>query len=153
MMSASVLLKQLSIGVIAAGLLAPSFSAGAADSRAVEELTPILNQHPCKRACKVQAHATEYSLDPVDLNGDGRYEYVVTDEGLCGSGGCAQMLFMRGGRSWTKLLDLIGGRLTLMSTRSHGFADIVVPQVVYEPHKHSVNVTYRWDGRRYQASQ
>lgn len=152
-MSASALLKQASMGVIAAGLLAPSFSALAADALAVEDLTPILNQHPCKRSCKVQAHATEYTLDPVDVNGDGRYEYGVTDEGLCGSGGCAQMLFMRDGRGWTRLLDLVGGRLTVMSTRSHGFADIVVSQVVYEPHKHSVNVTYRWDGRQYQASQ
>lgn len=148
MMSASVFLKQASMGVIAAGLLAPSFSA-----LADEDITAILNQHPCKRSCKVQAHATEYTLDPVDVNGDGRYEYVVTDEGLCGSGGCAQMLFMRVGRGWTKLLDLVGGRLTLMSTRSHGFADVMVSQVVYEPHKHSVNVTYRWDGRQYQASQ
>lgn len=151
-MSASALLKQTGMGMIAAGLLAPSFSALAADLRAVEDLTPILNQHPCKRACKVQTQATEYTLDPVDVNGDGRYEYVVTDERLCGSGGCAQMLFMRVGRGWSKLLDLVGGRLTLMSTRSQGFADIVVSQVIYEPHKHSVNVTYRWDGRQYQAS-
>ena len=98
--------------------LAPAFFltlAGLAHGDAlfnVAEIAPVLDKHPCKTTCKVQENASDYTLTPVDLNGDGRYEYLVKSEADCGSGGCAQGLFIRGNTGWVKLVENQGDMVT-----------------------------------------
>ena len=91
-----------------------------------------------------------HHLEPVDLNGDGTRQYLVRDEGRCGSGGCAEALFMRVGNGWKKLLDNFGS-LQVMNKRTKGFADVVVSYSVYNPNKHTVQKTYQWDGQQYRT--
>lgn len=136
--------------------LAPAFFltlAGLAHGDAlfnVAEIAPVLDKHPCKTTCKVQENASDYTLTPVDLNGDGRYEYLVKSEADCGSGGCAQGLFIRGNTGWVKLVENQGD-MKVTNRRTNGFSDIVVSGFAYTPSKHQVRRTYRWDGRQYQA--
>lgn len=146
MLSNRISLKQTIICVITVGLLALGMLAVADEDLRVEEIAPILSQHPCETSCKVQG----YTLEPVDLNGDGTREYLVRDEGRCGSGGCAEALFMRVGNGWKKLLDNFGS-LQVMNKRTKGFADVVVSYSVYNPNKHTVQKTYQWDGQQYRT--
>ncbi len=150
MLSHGVPLKQTIICVITVGLLALDMPAVADEDLPVEEIAPILNQHPCETSCKVQGNPFDYTLEPVDLNGDGTREYLVRDEGRCGSGGCAEALFMRVGNGWKKLLGNFGS-LQVMNKCTKGFADVVVSYSVYDPNKHTVQKTYRWDGHQYRT--
>jgi hypothetical protein len=141
---------QTIICVIIVGLLALDVLAVADEDLPVAEIAPILNQHPCATPCKVKENSFNYTLEPVDLNGDGRREYLVRDETRCGSGGCAEALFMRVGNDWKKLLGNFGS-LQVMNKRTKGFADVVVSFSVYDPNKRTVQKTYRWDGQQYRA--
>ena len=143
-------LKQTIICLITVGLLALDMPAVADEDLPVEEIAPMLNQHPCETSCKVQGNRFDYTLEPLDLNGDGTREYLVRDEGRCGSGGCAEALFMRVGNGWKKLLGNFGS-LQVMKKRTKGFADVVVSYSVYDPNKHTVQKTYRWDGQQYRT--
>ena len=57
------------------GLLILSAPLLADEAYRIEEISPILKQHPCKKTCKVQVASAEYTLSPIDLNGDGIVAY------------------------------------------------------------------------------
>ncbi|MBK6358128.1 MAG: hypothetical protein IPF44_16155 [Betaproteobacteria bacterium] len=132
------------------GLLILSAPLLADEAYRIEEISPILKQHPCKKTCKVQGASGEYTLSPIDLNGDGIVEYLVHNE-ACGSGGCADGLFMFVGNGWKKLLEVAVGGMEVASTRTNGFANVVIWQESYEPQRHTVRHLYRWNGQRYVA--
>ena len=144
-------LKQTIICMITTALLASHMPAVADEDLPVKEIASILNQHPCETSCKVQGTQFDYTLEPLDLNGDGTREYLVRDERRCGSGGCAEALFIRVGNDWKKLLGNFGS-LKVINKNTRGFADVVVSYSVYDPIKHTVQKTYRWDGHQYRTS-
>ena len=140
----------IAICVAGIGSLILSAPVLADDAFRIEEIAPLLKKHPCKTTCKVQGASDEYTLSPIDLNGDGNVEYLVHNE-ACGSGGCAEGLFMFVGNGWKKLLEVAVGGIEVSSRRTNGFADVVIWQESYEPQKHTVRYLFRWDGQRYVA--
>ncbi|MGB4913179.1 MAG: hypothetical protein WBO95_13845 [Candidatus Dechloromonas phosphoritropha] len=140
--------QRIVICVAGTGLLMLCAASHADEALRVEEVAPILKKHPCAKTCKVHGASFVYTLTPIDLNGDGTAEYLVRDE-ACGSGGCAEGFFMRQGNGWKKLLGVSVGGLEVSNRRTNGFADVVIWQMDYDPQKHEVRTTYRWDGQRY----
>ncbi len=115
-----------------------------------DEIAPILRRHPCSAACTVQTPLSQLTLRPFDMNGDGTSEYHVADT-ACGSGGCAEALFMHTPNGWTKLIGVSVGRLEVMKTRIKGFPDVAVHTVSHEGARRNVQTIYRWDGYAYRA--
>lgn len=133
-----------------AGFLVGAVPAVADEPLPAEEVAPILIKHPCTTPCLVNVDSSKYALTPIDLNGDSVPEYLVRDVD-CGSGGCSEGLFIRAGTDWKKLLGVAVGGINVGSKRTNGFLDLVVWHQEYEPQKHEVRVTYRWNGERYIA--
>lgn len=115
-----------------------------------DEIAPILKRHPCSAACTVQAPSFQLTLRPLDLNGDGTAEYHVADTS-CGSGGCAEALFMHTPNGWTKLIGVSVGGIEVMKTQTKGIPDVVMHTVSHEGPRRDVKTIYRWDGYAYRT--
>src|SRR5262249_4232443 len=61
----------------------------------MDRIEGILNSASCPLSHECEADG--YTLRSVDVNEDGLPEYIVVPPGMCGSGGCRELLFMREG--------------------------------------------------------
>lgn len=138
--------------MLLAFLVGYSATTAADDTLSLEEIAPILKRNPCKADCKVQTASDEYFLQPIDLNGDGVFEYQVAST-ACGSAGCAEALYQNTPNGWKKLLGVSVGGLEIKNTRTNGYVDVLVTTASYTPQKHVVHSFYRWDGHAYKMTE
>lgn len=136
--------------LVAGGMACFALPSLADEALTTDEIAPILKRHPCSAACTVQTSMFQLTLRPMDLNGDGTAEYFVADTS-CGSGGCAEALFMHTPNGWTKLIGVSVGGLEVMKTQTKGFPDVIVHTFSYQPNKHGVKTIHRWDGYAYRT--
>ena len=83
-------------------------------------------------------------LEPVDLNDDGKMEYIATgDVKDCGSGGCGETLVMFQETMWVRLAEHFGS-MEVLTTKTKGYRDIVLGWTDYR-----WDVDLRWRGVRF----
>lgn len=97
-------------------------------------------------------HISSYKRADADLNGDGRPEIFiyVTDQGYCGSGGCALIVLSRQGKRFRQVLRTSINQLpiSLLPTSTRGWRDVGVTVFgggIRQPY----TARLRFNGRRY----
>ena len=88
------------------------------------ELVSILSkptlQCPSVGSCEIK----QFTLEPVDINGDGKNEFIVTHGDYCGSGGCTTVLMAKASdNKWAPLAGNFGG-ISVMEKSTKGYRDI-----------------------------
>ena len=69
--------------------------------------------------------AEGFILEPVDLNDDGKMEYIVIESfRACGSGGCSSTLIEFQETMWVRLAE--AGNIDVLTTSTKGYRDIVL---------------------------
>jgi hypothetical protein len=125
--------NKLCIGMATVVLLAtalPSQAGQSLDAGAKRQLAKqVLKDSPDFRECLGDENSKEISLDvkPVDLNGDGEPEYLVStsDECACAGVNCEQWVYQRTGKGWQQLASDQGFSIKSLKTRHNAYADIV----------------------------
>lgn len=114
------------------------------DATEVAMITEILESSRC-RAMSCVGFA--YRLYPVDVNGDGTFEYVV-ERTECGSGGCETALFMRREGGWVSLVEVFGA-VFVEETETNGLRDLTLSYKDYpeEGRCEVKRVHLMWNGR------
>lgn len=85
----------------------------------------------------------------VDLNGDGRKDYIIQSApSLCGNGGCDYAIV--DGASGRSLGTIFGGTLVVGGAAAHGFP--VIETVSHLSAESVTDATYSFDGLRYVQS-
>lgn len=66
-------------------------------------------------------------IELVDLNGDGAPEALatVTDQTLCGTGGCGYVLDLRGAAA-KEIGSYVSDEITALTTRTNGWRDVAI---------------------------
>jgi hypothetical protein len=103
---------------------------------------------PGKR-CEIEG----FLLEPVDIDLDGRLEYVVSALDECGSAGCSTALLMHREGSWRVLAEVFGG-ISVGTKVTNRFTDIALrfKDYDFEPEKRWREVPFVWDGSRYRST-
>lgn len=73
-----------------------------------------------------------FSLLPVDIDLDGKTEYLVTHGDYCGSGGCSTFLFKKDASGWRQIASAFGW-VSLANTQQNGYRNLVIESKVYRP--------------------
>lgn len=73
-----------------------------------------------------------FSLLPVDIDLDGKAEYLVTHGGYCGSGGCSTFLFAKNASGWRQIASAFGW-VSLATAQRNGHRNLVLESKVYRP--------------------
>jgi hypothetical protein len=97
-----------------------------------------------------------FTLEPVDINGDGKNEFIVTHGGYCGSGGCTTLLMAKSSDNiWAPLAGNFGA-IRVMAESTKGFRDIQIQRfhkVYLDSNRPSPEYTaaqkFSWSGREY----
>ncbi len=96
----------------------------------------------------------EFTLEPIDVNADGKHEFIVTHDGYCGSGGCTTVLMAKASdNSWAPLAGIFGG-IRIMATSTNGYRDIQLSERLYptsEPWNNR-DQKFSWSGHKYVAN-
>jgi len=115
----------------------------------VDQIIAALRENPCPdgQSCK----SGEYSLSPIDLNGDNQLEFIVTKEGLCGSGGCNEVLLMRSSKGWSLLASNRLGNIAAEEKKTNNMNEISIWE---DKAVSDQGITYKvtrfsWDGSVY----
>ncbi len=120
---------------------------------AISAIVANMAHSRCPSDCVIETGGATYIVNRVDLNGDGRPEYVVEDQSSpCGSAGCPTSLIGAQTGRWLDLLDFLGGSraISLLASQSAGYRDISLrggtPGTGIHAH------IFRWDGNQYRPS-
>ncbi len=125
------------------------------DDNTIAGLLSILSEPslhcPLDGACEIK----RFTLEPIDINGDEKSEFIVTHRDYCGSGGCTTLLMAKADNTWTPLAGIFGS-LSVMKVSTKGFRDIQRIQKSYRCSDcpfpwYMVAQTFSWTGREYVA--
>jgi len=90
------------------------------------EVAGILSNRSAHCPTNGLCESGRFILEPVDINADGKNEYIVTDthRDFCGSGGCTTVLLSEAAdHSWKVLAGVFGG-ISVLSGSTKGYRDI-----------------------------
>lgn len=93
-----------------------------------------------------------FSLKPVDVDLDGKSEYLVTHRDYCGSGGCSTFLFKESNSAgWHQVASAFGW-VTIGNKQVNGHRTLIVESKVYRPAGgwDMTSQEYSWAGNGYQ---
>lgn len=121
------------------------------------ELLTILSkpalQCPSGGACEING----FTLEPIDINGDGKNEFIVTHGGYCGSGGCTTVLMAKtSDKTWAPLAGNFGG-ISVLENSTNGYRDIQRTHKIYVYSDgplpwYMATQKFSWSGREYVAN-
>ena len=98
--------------------------------------------------------AEGFILRPVDLNGDGKMEYIVVESWRhCGTGGCSTTLIAFQETMWVRLAE--ASNIDVLTTSTKGYSDIVLGWKDYrwdDINQRWRGIRFTWDGSRYVES-
>lgn len=104
-------------------------------------------------ACEING----FTLEPIDINGDGKNEFIVTHSYYCGSGGCTTMLMAKASNNaWVPLagnFDVDG--LGVLENATNGYRDIQHSHKIYSDGplpSYVATQKFSWSGREYVAN-
>lgn len=94
-----------------------------------------------------------FSLLPVDIDLDGKTEYLVTHGDYCGSGGCSTFLFAKDTSGWRQIASAFGW-VSLANTQRNGYRNLVIESKVYRPAGgwDMSSKEYFWAGNGYRSN-
>ena len=94
-----------------------------------------------------------FSLLPVDIDLDGKAEYLVTHNDYCGSGGCSTFLFAKDTSGWRQIASAFGW-VSLAKTQRNGHRNLVLESKVYRPAGgwDMSSKEYFWAGNGYRSN-
>lgn len=115
-------------------------------------LKQIRTDVPDMRECK-PAKGWPFEAQALDLNGDGKPEYVLTANSECGCGeaNCSQWIYRQGQSRWELILETAGYDLAANPASHNGYRDVDVASrdnAAIIDHLH-----YVFNGRRYAQSE
>lgn len=102
---------------------------------------------PSGGTCQIKG----FTLEPIDINGDGKNEFIVTHGDSCGSGGCITVLMAKASdNTWYPLAGNFGG-IRVMAESTKGYHDI---ERIHKIYTNSNGPFYSaqkfsWSGREY----
>lgn len=105
---------------------------------------------PEEGTCK----AKEFTFRPIDVNADGKNEFVVTNGDYCGSGGCTTLLMAEASdKTWAPLASTFGS-LNVMTVSTRDYRDIQHILKIYPSNGpwYQVAQKFSWSGREYVAN-
>lgn len=111
------------------------------------------SQHcPLEGTCETKG----FTLKPIDINGDGINEFIVTDGDSCGSGGCPTLLMAKASdNAWTPLAGNFGG-ISVITESTKGYRDIRHTYKIYLSNAtlpwYTAAKKFSWSGREYVAN-
>lgn len=124
------------------------------DDDTVAELLSILSNFavycPGEGACEAKG----FRLEPIDVNADGKNEFVVSNGGYCGSRGCTTLLMAEAtDKAWVPLAGTFGN-LNVMTVSTKGYRDIQHTLKIYPPNGpwYVAAQKFSWSGREYVAN-
>lgn len=84
-------------------------------------------QCPSVGSCEIK----RFTLEPVDINGDGKNEFIVTHGDYCGSGGCTTVLIAKASdNKWAPLAGNFGA-ISVTEKSNKGYRDIQRTHKIY----------------------
>lgn len=105
---------------------------------------------PVEGTCETKS----FTLKPIDINGDGKNEFIVTHGGYCGSGGCTTLLMAKASdNTWAPLAGIFGS-LSVMPESTKGYRAIQHIGKIYPPDGPWYNAAqkFSWSGHEYVAN-
>lgn len=117
-------------------------------------LIEILSSNASNCTGDSQCEVGLFSLKPVDVDLDGKREYLVTHRDYCGSGGCSTFLFQESNSAgWHQVASAFGW-VTIGNKQVNGHRTLIVESKVYRPAGgwDMTSQEYSWVGNGYQIS-
>lgn len=121
------------------------------------DLLSILSKPALRCSSGGSCQINRFTLNPIDINGDGKNEFIVTHGGYCGAGGCTTMLMAKASdNTWAPLAGNFGDiRLAAESTK--GYRDIELINKIYTYSNgqlpwYMASQKFTWSGREYAAN-
>ena len=117
-------------------------------------LMEILSANASNCTSDAQCETGLFSLKPVDIDLDGKNEYLVTHRDYCGSGGCSTFLFRESNSlGWYQVASAFGW-VTISNKQVNGQRTLIVESKVYRPAGGSdmTSQEYSWAENGYQIS-
>ena len=87
----------------------------------------------------------------LDLDHDGAEDVALTEEGVCGSGGCTYRVYLRDGECDAYLGEVRTRELDVLDSSTRGIADIRVAE--HSGSCHLERAVARFDGHRYRLEE
>lgn len=118
------------------------------------DLLSILSKPDLRCSSGGNCEVNGFTLEPVDINGDGKNEYVVTHGGYCGSGGCTILLMAEAAnKTWAPVASTFGS-LDVMAASTNGYRDIRHILKIYPSTGpwYVAAQKFSWSGREYLAN-
>lgn len=126
-----------------------SVSLNAEDAK---QLVTILNSKTNTCSFNAKCSLGKFDLLPVDIDADGKSEYLVTVDGYCGSGGCSTFLYKEyPSTGWRQIAGAFGW-VGISKNQHNGYLNLVVQNKVYRSTGGWDMSTqeYTWSGSVYQ---
>lgn len=108
---------------------------------------------PSGGTCQIRG----FTLKPIDINGDGKNEFIVTHGDYCGSGGCTTVLMAKASNNaWAPLAGNFGD-IRVMAESTKGYRDIGRIHKIYTDSNgplpwYMAAQKFSWSGREYVAN-
>jgi hypothetical protein len=83
----------------------------------------------------------------LDINSDGKKEYIVADRNDCGSAGCPVAIVGTDGSGYMEIFEYFD--FCILTTRTKGFRDILVHYKGPDFTDEKPAEIYKWNGREY----
>ncbi len=103
---------------------------------------------PSVGSCEIK----RFTLRPVDINGDGINEFIVTHGDYCGSGGCTTVLMAKvSDNKWAPLAGNFGG-ISVLEESTKGYRNIQRTHKIYSNGPlpwYLATQKFSWSGREY----
>ncbi len=116
------------------------------------QLVTILNSKLNTCSFNVKCSLGKFNLLPVDIDTDGKPEYLVTVDGYCGSGGCSTFLYKEfPSTGWRQIAGAFGW-VGISNNQHNGYLNLMVQNKVYRSTGGWDMSTqeYSWTGHGYQ---
>lgn len=93
----------------------------------------------------------DFELLPVDVDMDGKNEYLVKHQGYCGSGGCSTFLYKESKAAGWKQIASAFGFVRIGEMNENGYRNLIVESKIYrtEGGFDLTSKDYSWDGVGY----
>lgn len=118
------------------------------------DLLSLLSKPDFQCSSGGNCEVNSFTLEPVNINGDGKNEYIVTHGGYCGSGGCTTLLMAEAtDKTWAPLASTFGS-LNVMTGATKGYRDIQHILKIYPSNRpwYMAAQKFSWSGREYLAN-